>query len=128
MRFDILFFYFQMLKEIELYFLCQGVPEIIQLIEYFEEPDFFYLVFEKAKGGPLLSQIQRRVHFTEHEASTIILNLAAAPPSSIPVRSMLVSVLTPSPSYSIPSTQLEAYKGFLFRIMAVLLVRLIPVE
>ena len=67
-----------MLKEIELYFLCQGVPEIIQLIEYFEEPDFFYLVFEKAKGGPLLSQIQRRVHFTEHEASTIILNLAAA--------------------------------------------------
>jgi len=68
----------KMLKEIELYFLCQGIPEIIQLIEYFEEPDFFYLVFEKAKGGPLLSQIQRRVHFTEREAAAIIRDLAAA--------------------------------------------------
>jgi len=68
----------KMLKEIELYFLCQGVPEIIQLIEYFEETDVFYLVFEKAKGGPLLSQIQRRIHFGEHEAASIIRDLAAA--------------------------------------------------
>ena len=67
-----------MLKEIELYFLCQRVPEIIQLIEYFEETEFFYLVFEKANGGPLLSQIQRRVHFGEHEAASIIRDLAAA--------------------------------------------------
>ena len=67
-----------MLKEIELYFLCQGVPEIIQLIEYFEESEYFYLVFEKAKGGPLLTQIQRRVHFTEREAASIIRDLAAA--------------------------------------------------
>merc|ERR1719361_3390427 len=68
----------KMLKEIELYFLCQGVPEIIQLIEYFEESEYFYLVFEKAKGGPLLSQIQRRVHFGELEAASIIRDLAAA--------------------------------------------------
>jgi MAP kinase interacting serine/threonine kinase len=68
----------KMLKEIELYFLCQGVPEIIQLIEYFEESEYFYLVFEKAKGGPLLTQIQRRVHFTEQEAASIIRDLAAA--------------------------------------------------
>lgn len=68
----------KMLKEIELYFLCTGIPEIIQLIEYFEEAEYFYLVFEKAKGGPLLSQIQRRVSFTEIEAATIIRDLAAA--------------------------------------------------
>jgi len=68
----------KMLKEIELYFLCQGVPEIIQLIEYFEESEFFYLVFEKAKGGPLLNQITRRVHFGEREAASIIRDLAAA--------------------------------------------------
>jgi len=68
----------KMLKEIELYFLCQGVPEIIQLIEYFEESEYFYLVFEKAKGGPLLNQIQRRVHFGELEAASIIRDLAAA--------------------------------------------------
>jgi len=68
----------KMLKEIELYFLCQGVPEIIQLIEYFEESEFFYLVFEKAKGGPLLNQITRRVHFGEREAASIVRDLAAA--------------------------------------------------
>lgn len=68
----------KMLKEIELYHLCQGIPEIIQLIEYFEEPEYFYLVFEKAKGGPLLNQIQRRVHFTEREAAAIVRDLAAA--------------------------------------------------
>merc|ERR1712241_335617 len=68
----------KMLKEIELYFLCQGVPEIIQLIEYFEESEYFYLVFEKAKGGPLLTQIQRRVHFGELESASIIRDLAAA--------------------------------------------------
>jgi MAP kinase interacting serine/threonine kinase len=68
----------KMLKEIELYHLCQGIPEIIQLIEYFEESEYFYLVFEKAKGGPLLTQIQRRIHFTEVEAATIIRDLAAA--------------------------------------------------
>jgi len=68
----------KMLKEIELYFLCTGIPEIIQLIEYFEEEDYFYLVFEKAKGGPLLNQIQRRINFTEIEAATIIRDLAAA--------------------------------------------------
>ena len=38
----------------------------------------FYLVFEKAQGGPLLDQIQRRVHFTEKEASAIIKDLASA--------------------------------------------------
>lgn len=68
----------KMLKEIELYHLCRGQKEIIQLIEYFEESDKFYLVFEKAEGGPLLTQIQRRVHFTETEAAAIIRDLAAA--------------------------------------------------
>jgi serine/threonine protein kinase len=52
--------------------------EIIQLVEYFEEDDGFYLVFEKAFGGPLLDQIRKRVHFTEQEASSIVRDLAKA--------------------------------------------------
>jgi MAP kinase interacting serine/threonine kinase len=68
----------KVLKEIEIYHLCQGHQNIIQLIEYFEEADFFYLVFEKIKGGPLLNHIQQRVCFTEMEASTIIKSLAEA--------------------------------------------------
>ncbi len=68
----------KVLKEVELYYLCQGQSEIIQLIEYFEEADYFYLIFEKAHGGPLLSQIQRRVRFTEDEAALIVRDLARA--------------------------------------------------
>lgn len=68
----------KILKEIELYYLCQGQKEIIQMVEYFEEDNEFYLVFEKAKGGPLLDQIQRRIHFTEKEAACIIRDLASA--------------------------------------------------
>lgn len=68
----------KMLKEIELYYLCQGHPSIIQLIEYFEETECFYLIFEKAKGGHLLDHIQRRVNLSEPEAAQIITNLAKA--------------------------------------------------
>lgn len=68
----------KILKEIEIYHLCRGQPNIIQLIEFFEETDYFYLVFEKMSGGPLLDHIQRRVRFTEAEASRIVRDLASA--------------------------------------------------
>lgn len=68
----------KVLKEIEIYHLCRGHNNIIQLIEYFEEDDHFYLIFEKMMGGPLLTHIQDRVCFTESEASAIIQNLAVA--------------------------------------------------
>jgi len=68
----------KILKEIELYYLCQGKTEIIQMVEYFEEENEFYLVFEKAEGGPLLDHIQRRVRFTEGEAAAVIKDLATA--------------------------------------------------
>ncbi|RWS11084.1 MAP kinase-interacting serine/threonine-protein kinase 1-like protein, partial [Dinothrombium tinctorium] len=65
-------------KEVEIFYHCQGHKNILQLIEYFEEDDKFYLVFEKVNGGPLLAQIQKRVHFTENEASLIIRDIANA--------------------------------------------------
>jgi len=68
----------KVLKEIEIYHLCRGHPNIIQMIEYFEEDDHFYLIFEKINGGPLLSHIQERICFTESEASAIVRNLAEA--------------------------------------------------
>jgi len=68
----------KLFKEIELYYLCQGRKEIIQMVEYFEEASDFYLVFEKANGGPLLGQIQRRNNFTEQEAVKVIRDLASA--------------------------------------------------
>jgi len=68
----------KVLKEIEVYHLCRGQRNIIQLIEFFEESDYFYLVFEKINGGPLLKHIQQRVCFKEAEASLIIKDLAEA--------------------------------------------------
>lgn len=65
-------------KEVETFHHCQGHPNIIQLIEFFEDEDRFYLVFEKINGGQLLSRIQERNHFTEREASQIICDLASA--------------------------------------------------
>ena len=68
----------KLLKEIEIYHMCRGHKNIIQLIEFFEEDDKFYLVFEKLCGGPLLEHIQRKKFLTEDEASSIVRNLAQA--------------------------------------------------
>ena len=65
-------------KEIETFHHCQGHPNIIQLIEYYEEADRFYLVFEKINGGQLLDHIQNRIKFTEKEASYVVKDLASA--------------------------------------------------
>jgi MAP kinase interacting serine/threonine kinase len=65
-------------KEIETFHHCHGHQNIIQLIEYFEEPDRFYLVFEKVNGGQLLDHIQNRIKFTEKEASYVVRDLASA--------------------------------------------------
>ena len=68
----------KILGEIELYHLCRGQETIIQLVEFFEETDFFYLVFEKMLGGPLLSHLNRRGSLTEEESAKIADNLATA--------------------------------------------------
>jgi len=68
----------KLLKEIEIYHMCRGQRNIIQLIEFFEEEENCYLVFEKLNGGPLLEHIQRRKFFTESEGSTIVRQLASA--------------------------------------------------
>ncbi|XP_063992116.1 MAP kinase-interacting serine/threonine-protein kinase 1 isoform X1 [Diachasmimorpha longicaudata] len=65
-------------KEVETFHHCQGHPNIIQLIEFFEDDERFYLVFEKINGGQLLRRIQERVHFSEREASQIVKEIAGA--------------------------------------------------
>merc|ERR1712045_385390 len=65
-------------REIDLFHHCQGHKNIIQLIEYFEESDRFYLIFEKVSGGQLLDHIQQRKYFTENEAAYVISDVASA--------------------------------------------------
>lgn len=68
----------KILKEIELYYTCSGHEAIIQLVDYFEESSAFYLVFQKAKGGHLLNQINGKKTFSEKEAAATIARLASA--------------------------------------------------
>lgn len=93
-------------KEVETFHHCQGHPNIIHLVEFFEDDERyiyslkitsqlnvklaahfiiffflchrFYLVFEKVNGGQLLTRIQERNHFSEREACQIIRDLASA--------------------------------------------------
>ena len=65
-------------KEIEIFSLCSGHPNVVNLLEYFEADRQFLLIFEKAEGGPLLAHLQRHVAFTEHEASLIVRDVASA--------------------------------------------------
>jgi len=68
----------RVLKEIEIFHHCQGHDNILQLVEYFEEDNRFYLVFEKMEGGTLLDCILRRGHLSEQEASLVVRDIASA--------------------------------------------------
>lgn len=64
-------------REVETFHHCQGHPNILQLIEFFEDREKFYLVFEKIYGGPLLVRIQENFFFSEHDAAMIIQQIAS---------------------------------------------------
>lgn len=65
-------------REVEMLYQCQGHRNILELVEYFEEEDTFYLVFEKLRGGSILTHIHRRQHFNEQEASIVVQDIASA--------------------------------------------------
>jgi len=65
-------------KEIDLFHHCQGHKNIIQLVEYFEESEKFYLVFEKVSGGQLLDHIQKKKYLTEKEAASVMSDVTSA--------------------------------------------------
>ena len=65
-------------KEIEIFLHCRDCKNILQIIEFFEEEEKFYVVFEKMEGGPLLNHIEKRGYLTEREASLIVRDIATA--------------------------------------------------
>lgn len=65
-------------REVEMLYQCQGHRNILELVEFFEEEDKFYLVFEKLRGGSVLTHIHRRQHFSEQEASYVVQDIASA--------------------------------------------------
>ncbi|KAL1022920.1 hypothetical protein UPYG_G00034220 [Umbra pygmaea] len=65
-------------REVEMLYQCQGHRNILELVEFFEEEDKFYLVFEMLRGGSVLAHIHRRRHFNEQEASVVVQDIASA--------------------------------------------------
>ncbi|EDO45162.1 predicted protein, partial [Nematostella vectensis] len=68
----------RILNEIELLYRCRGHRNILECIEYFEDRERFYLIFEKMRGGPLLKHIEKRKFFTEKEASLVVNDICSA--------------------------------------------------
>uniref|UniRef100_A0A671V8C1 non-specific serine/threonine protein kinase n=1 Tax=Sparus aurata TaxID=8175 RepID=A0A671V8C1_SPAAU len=65
-------------REVETLYQCQGNRNILELIQFFEDSSCFYLVFEKLRGGSILTHIQNRKHFDELEASKVVRDIAQA--------------------------------------------------
>jgi len=53
-------------------------PNIVRYYEYFESPEYYFVVMELLTGGELFDAIATRQHFSEIEASAIIKQLASA--------------------------------------------------
>ncbi|KAG8132359.1 hypothetical protein E2320_010217 [Naja naja] len=65
-------------REVETLYQCQGNKNILELIEFFEDSVRYYLVFEKLRGGSILTHIQKQKHFNEREASQVVRDIACA--------------------------------------------------
>ncbi|XP_041745501.2 MAP kinase-interacting serine/threonine-protein kinase 1 isoform X2 [Coregonus clupeaformis] len=65
-------------REVETLYQCQGNRNILELIQFFEDDSCFYLVFEKLRGGSILTHIQNRKHFDELEASRVVRDISKA--------------------------------------------------
>nr|XP_005156012.1 MAP kinase-interacting serine/threonine-protein kinase 1 isoform X2 [Danio rerio] len=65
-------------REVETLYQCQGNKNILELIQFFEDDSCFYLVFEKLRGGSILTHIQSRKYFDEREASRVVRDIANA--------------------------------------------------
>ncbi|XP_067250803.1 MAP kinase-interacting serine/threonine-protein kinase 2b isoform X2 [Chanodichthys erythropterus] len=54
-------------REVEMLYQCQGHRNILELVEFFEEEDKFYLVFEKLRGGMAHRDLKPENILCEHE-------------------------------------------------------------
>ena len=46
-----------MFKEIDIYYHCRGCENILSIIDFLEDDDYFYLVFQKMEGGKIKSEL-----------------------------------------------------------------------
>lgn len=65
-------------QEVEILYRCTGHPNIVQLQDFYEGKEEFYLVFEMMRGGALIDHIEKRKMFNERQASTVLYCITSA--------------------------------------------------
>lgn len=68
----------RVLQEVEILYRGKGHPNIIQLEQYFEGDNQFFLVFEMMRGGALINHIESHKMFTERDASKVVQGVTSA--------------------------------------------------
>ncbi|ETE67660.1 MAP kinase-interacting serine/threonine-protein kinase 2, partial [Ophiophagus hannah] len=63
-------------REVEMLYQCQGHRNILELIEFFEEEDRFYLVFEKMRGVLAVGKQRPLAEYSDKEISLHEVDLA----------------------------------------------------
>ena len=65
-------------REIEILKICQH-PNIIRLLDIFENSDYIFIVMEHLKGGDLFSYLEKRkFHISEERAASIVYSIVVA--------------------------------------------------
>ncbi|OQR66144.1 ribosomal protein S6 kinase alpha-5-like, partial [Tropilaelaps mercedesae] len=65
-------------REMQLLRMCQGHPNIVELVDVYEDEYHTYIVTELLSGGELFQMISRKSRFTENEARKIFKRLVSA--------------------------------------------------
>ena len=66
------------LNEVSMMQCLRENPHVVQLKDFYEEPDYFYLVMEHMAGGDVFDQIVQRNKYTEKDARDLVVTLLTA--------------------------------------------------
>lgn len=53
-------------------------PHLVKIYEYFEDPEWIYIVMEILEGGELFDKIKESKHFTENRSRKVIKEILEA--------------------------------------------------
>lgn len=76
-------------------------PNIINLIDFSESKQYYYIILELAPGGELFHQIVRLTYFSEDLSRHVIVQVARALEYLHEVRGVVHRSVTPSPPFSL---------------------------
>lgn len=67
-----------MLNEVAVMQSLTGDKYVVQVLDFYEEDDYFYIVMEYYAGGDVFDRIVKLVHYTEYDARALAIVLLKA--------------------------------------------------